>query len=577
MAGMLSAGGIPSRTAVCATVNPIGGGQDDTGNIQNAVVNCPAGQVVVLAAGTFTIAEGNSVLVNRGITLRGFGPGTTTLTRAGGATLGSDVPGDNPSPMVILGPQQYNNSETATALIVDGDEGQYSVQVASTAGFAVGQIVQIDEASGAAWQPDIEGLGQIWAAPDFRVVWQKHNPSQADIDDFSADQYPYQAGTAGCWFSNCDRPTTEYHKITQIADNTITFDSPLTISYRVSHQAQLYYFQTPFTQNAGIEQMTVEHGDNDNIDFDWCAYCWAYNVETTLWLGAGFGVNASFRVELNQFFTHEPVWPVPGGGGYNISLAEGSSEILIWNGISVLGNKVMVSRASGAGSVTAYNYMDMGFISGTDGWQEIGLNNSHMVGSHHMLFEGNYSFNMDSDQTHGNSIYNTYFRNYSTGFRAKFTDYLNNQVVDDINQQNANGPLRTAADHAYGYWDSFIGNVLGVPGQMSGFIYGDADQGAGNWPSQIFMMGWNDLPDQIYDPTTISTAFIDGNYDYLTNSINWASTDLAHALPNSLFLTAAPAFFSGYAWPWVNPTGSPQFDTLPAKARYDAATPFTQP
>jgi hypothetical protein len=30
-------------------------------------------------------------------------------------------------------------------------------------------------------------------------------------------------------------------------------------------------------------------------------------------------------------------------------------------------------------------------------------------------------------------------------------------------------------------------------------------------------------------------------------------------------------------WPWVNPTGSPQLYTLPAKARYDAGTPFTQP
>jgi len=135
--------------------------------------------------------------------------------------------------------------------------------------------------------------------------------------------------------------------------------------------------------------LTVEHGDNDNIDFQWCAYCWAHKVQSKLWLGTGFGVNYSFRVELNEFYVHEPVWPVPGGGGgYNNSLANGSSEILIWNGISVLANKVMVSRCSGAGSVTAYNYVDMGFISGDDTLQEVCLNNSHMVGSHHMLFEG---------------------------------------------------------------------------------------------------------------------------------------------------------------------------------------------
>jgi hypothetical protein len=580
MAGMLSVGGIPNRTTICASLSPSGG--DDSTNINNAITACPSGQVVLLNPGIFSVAEGNFVLINNSITLRGSGPGTTILTRNGGATMGSYTPGSNPSPMIILGPQAYNNAETATALTTDADQGSTSVEITSPSGFSVGQIVLTDEASGAGWQPDVEGLGQIWAAPDYRVVWQKHNPSQPGIDDFSASQYPYQAGTAGCWFSNCDRPTAEFHRISAISGNTITFDSPVTISYRVSHQAQLYYFQTPHVQNAGVEQMTIENGDDDNIDFNWCAYCWAYMVENKSWLGDGFGVNNSFRVELKEFYNHEPVWPVPGGGGYNISLAHGSSEILIWNGISVLANKVMVTRASGAGSVVAYNYMDMGFISGTDAWQEIGLNGSHYVGSHHTLFEGNRSFNMDSDRTHGNSIYHTFFRNYTTGFRAQFTDYLNGVVVNDIAQQSTNGPLRTAAAHAYAYWFNFIGNVLGVPGQMGNFIYGDiSNLGNGYWPSQIFMMGWNDLPNQLYDPTSIGSADIDGNYDYLTNQVNWAPADTAHTLPNSLFLSQAPAFFSagsGYTWPPVDPLGATtQFYTLPAYARYQAGTPFVQP
>jgi hypothetical protein len=579
MAGMLSVGGIPNRTTVCAAVSPLGSGHDDTTNIQNAINSCPTGQVVSLRAGTFTIAEGNYVLINKGITLRGAGPGVTTLTRTGGATLGSYAPGSNPSPVIILGPMRYNNNETATALTADGAQGANSVQVTSTAGFSVGQIVLIDEASGAGWQPDVEGLGQIWAAAGFRVVWQKHNPSQPDIDDFDAGQYPYTPGSLSCAFQNCDRATSEIKTISSISGNTIIFDSPVMISYRVANQAQLHHWATPHTQGAGVENLTAEHGDDGSIRFEWCAYCWARGVENTMWLGEGFAVDSSFRVQLEEFYNHEPVWPVPGGGGYNISLSFGSSEILIENGISVLANKVIVSRGAGAGSVVAYNYMDMGFISGTDGWQEIGLNSSHFVGAHHTLFEGNWGFNIDSDQTHGNSIYHTFFRNYTTGFRSKFTDYLTGQVVDDINQRSANGPLRTASAHAYAYWFSFIGNLLGISGQMSGFIYGDANQGNGQWPSQIYMMGWNDLPNQVYDPTTISTALIDGNYDYLTNSQIWASGDTSHTLPNSLYLSQAPTFFSegsGYTWPWVDP-GNGVAHTLPAKARYDAGTPFTQP
>ena len=48
----------------------------------------------------------------------------------------------------------------------------------------------------------------------------------------------------------------------------------------------------------------------------------------------------------------------------------------------------------------------------TPSWIEVGLNASHMVGPHHVLFEGNYGFNWDSDKTHGNAIYHTIFRNH---------------------------------------------------------------------------------------------------------------------------------------------------------------------
>src|SRR5579871_6913449 len=67
MAGMLSVGGIPARTTTCKTVSPLGGGKDDTTNIQNAINGCPAGQTVALASGTFTIAEGNYVQINSAI------------------------------------------------------------------------------------------------------------------------------------------------------------------------------------------------------------------------------------------------------------------------------------------------------------------------------------------------------------------------------------------------------------------------------------------------------------------------------------------------------------------------------
>ena len=578
MAGLLSVGGIPDRTTVCATVGPLGGNQDDTHDIQAAIDKCPSGQVVLLTAGTFTIAEGNFVLLNKGISLRGAGPAVTTLRRRNGATMGSYKPGRSASPMIIVGPMRWNNTTTATSLTVDAAAGARSVQVDSTAGFSVGQVVLLDEASGAGWQKDAEKPGQVWASPDYRVVWAKHNPSRSS-DDFATTTYPYQSGTAGCWFSNCDRPTSEIKQISAISRSTITFDSPVTISYRVSHQAQLYHWKNQHIRYAGVENMTLEGGDDGNLRFEWAAYCWAQDVETTHWLGEGFAIDSSFRIQLEEFYAHEPVWPVPGGKGYNISVSHGSSEVLIENGISILANKVMVFRSAGAGSVVAYNYVDDGFVGGQRGWQEIGLNASHMVGSHHTLFEGNYAFNMDSDTTHGNSIYHTFFRNYAPGYRSLFMDYISgNSVADDIDDvPGGNAPLRAAGAQVYSYWFSFIGNVLGTPGHTNGWSYNCS---SGRYMPCIWLLGWDNGADGHDDPDVANTAIRDDNFDYLTKTAIETANDKAYKLPASLYLARKPAFFDagkGYTWPWVDPNGSPHLYVLPAKARYDAGTPFRQP
>ena len=73
-AGLQSVGGIPNRTTICATVNPLGGGQDDFTNIQNAINKCPAGEVVQLGAGVFTVHMADlPIQVSTGIVLRGTG------------------------------------------------------------------------------------------------------------------------------------------------------------------------------------------------------------------------------------------------------------------------------------------------------------------------------------------------------------------------------------------------------------------------------------------------------------------------------------------------------------------------
>ena len=75
--GLAAVGGIPARSKICATVSPRGSGLDDTLQIQTAINGCPEAQVVKLTKGNFIISEGNFLLINKGITLRGAGPGRT--------------------------------------------------------------------------------------------------------------------------------------------------------------------------------------------------------------------------------------------------------------------------------------------------------------------------------------------------------------------------------------------------------------------------------------------------------------------------------------------------------------------
>ncbi|MBV9288053.1 MAG: hypothetical protein JO288_09545 [Hyphomicrobiales bacterium] len=559
--------------------------------------------MVSLAAGAFTVGEGHYILLDRGVTLRGGGPGVTTLQRTNGckplSPSSTGACGASPTPMIIVGPERYNNDTTSTNLTSDVAAGSYSVQVAGTAGFSVGQIVLLDELSGAQWMPDVGRTGQVWAAPDYRVTYNMRWPVALGDDPGNCTDTGCRGhNTALAWFSRYDRPTAEHHRISAINGNTISFDSPVTISYRTSHTAQLSHYHMRHTTNAGVENLTLSNADDGQLRFDWAANSWADRVECTAWVGECIAIDSSFRIQLEEFYIHDGAWCEPGGGGYNISLSHGSSEILIENGVSVRCNKVMVSRSAGAGSVTAYNYMDDGYICcnsshsifGADRWQEIGLSNSHMVGGHHMLFEGNWTFNMDSDETHGNAIYSAYFRNWSTGYRSRFTNPFDDATIDDIDglpYPGGNGPLRAAATHIYTYWHSFIGNVLGTPGHTTGWTYHGVDF---TNRAAVFLLGYTDdqrYPHTAHDPkadftfsTPSGTTMATGNYDYLNDAVTWDPNDSNRVLPKSLYLPHAPAFFtggSGYTWPWVNPTGSPRLYTLPAKARYDAGTPFTQP
>jgi hypothetical protein len=340
-------GGIANRTTVFTTVFP-------GGNIQAAIDAAPPGQVVQLAAGTFTV--NNYLLIDKGITLRGtVDPVTnaplTFLQKTNGATAGSYTATDY-QPIIIVGPTRWPQIGTSTNLTSDAVAGTYSITLASTAGLSPGQFVILDEddytSASFIALPNRNGSptsAEILASD--RVVFMDHSPSDPGDDPFPDSL---------TWFSRPGRPLNELKEIASISGNTVTFTSPITITYTASKNAQLTSYVNTFVKYAGIENLSLKGGSDGQVRFEAAAYSWMKNVEDTLWLGEGVAIDNSFRIEVRDSYIHDGAWSYPGGGGYAISLASGSAEALIENNIILDANKMMVGRSAGAGTVVAYNY-----------------------------------------------------------------------------------------------------------------------------------------------------------------------------------------------------------------------------
>lgn len=650
-AGLAVIGGIPARSQCGSTLNPSGLtppiANDDAALLVAKIAACGAGTKIVLGTGTFNYAQSElPIVVNKGITITGSGSTTGTCNMATGTacwgtilqtydgpqpaysnppkcgvTLGGATTCSNGSGMFLVTPQALfdfgwagcnpgttdpQTSGCGTLIAADVAQGATTIQVASTTNFVVGRWFLIDEApvlgtttNPIAGQASIQASAEFLTASDTPVVARIANPD---------------AGL--CTYSFCtNRVTEEIHKITAIgagpcpgAGCTITFDSPTTIGFRQSgsHLARAYWptrqsGSTPldFVDQAGFENFTINRCNGGCINFIFASYGWVKNVEANYWINGAVNVAWSARVWVTGNYLHDCIDCQNNGVEYPAALDSASLEVLLDDNIIIRGGKGMVGRAA-TGAVVAYNYFDMSFYMASsligDYWNDMAANGSHYAGTHHFLFEGNWANNCDGDETHGNAVYHTFFRNQCRGYRSAFTDPSNSKGVDDCagtgwagagSTAQSPGPLRAAGPMAFNYWYAFAFNVLGQSGMQScaggAFTYSAGTSGF-NVNRVMWMSGWSagEWGGNV-DPNLVTASpiflFRNGNFNYVNSTVD-STSGYASSGPNSLFLSSAPAYFStgsGNTWPWVTPGGATKVFTLPSKARYDAGTPFVQP
>jgi hypothetical protein len=616
----------------------------------------------------FNVAQASEFIhVNNGITLRGCGsyssgkfwpsvinsysgpiPNWTispttgaancgvTSTTAASCSIGNPVilisPNSNSGDFGWSGHSQGSATSSVgsgTTLASDVAQGAMTIQVASTANFVVGGWFLIAENPALVTTTNpITGFSNasIQASPDFL------SSSASPATDRVASPDPSSAGTAGAFSLWPNIVNNELHLVTAIGAGpcpgtncTLTFDDPLTIAFRQSggHNTQVFWptnccssTPTQFLTNAGIENLEITRGFT-SVEVEFCAQCWVRNIEAAGFIAGAVTFRMSSRSELTGSYLHLSFDGENNGTEYPLSMDYGSIEILADNNIMQLGGKCMVGRAS-ASNVVAYNYcgpttyeqQSIGSF-----FQDQSINGSHYAGTHHFLFEGNMGNNCDSDETHGNAVYHTFFRNDCTGLRPPFTEPSNTSLTTNdatgisfcgggscgAGVQTAPGPLYAAGPMAFDYWFAFVGNVLGTSSQTTsgnGWTYqcnigGSANTHSGNkclWMTGRTGSEWNGAGDPNLNLVAGSGAFVfrNGNFDYVNAAVVDNASGFSQAFPNSFYASSKPAFFSSgtctYPWPWVTPAAGAPIQTnscggsaLPAKARFDAGTWFGQP
>jgi hypothetical protein len=510
-------GGIPARSTICADVtaapyNAAGDGSaDDTAAIQQAIDDCPEGEVVYLPAGRYRLTD-ELRIQGKGIVLRGAGPGQTWLQNE--ASSGSVVrifhSGGSGDPLAITA----GATQGSTAITVAGDAASLS-------------------------------------AGDYAVVYQDNDP-EVPVD-------PSGCGGTCTW---CGLDDDENHAMTQIvpiarrSGSDLILGRPLYFTFRQALQPELVAL--PMMQRAGVEDLSLEmtrEGSNrrDGIAIDQCAHCWVSNVETHKIRNNHVNLSNSYGAEVRRGYFHQGWSDYGGGYAYGVMLYFVNSDHLIEDNAFAVLRHAMVLEGGGSGNVFGYNYSTASQGNVGDGWLFPDMI-THGAHPYMNLFEGNIGVKLNFDNYWGSSSHNTAFRNWIER-RSSPPD------------ESVSYSLRAVVLDAHSRHHNIVGNVLCHEG-CTGAVQPTPAENA-----EIWHLGYTCPSDgEASDAEVEQTLLRHGNYDFLSDSVQWDPTIAARDLPASLYHASKPAFFGAAdPWPCIGPDLSPRFCELPARRRFDGS------
>ena len=568
-------GGIPEADRFFAVLSPSGG--NDTPWINAAIRGAGAVatadniQIVYLTEGVYNVS-GTITLDQSYVVLRGAGLDKTVIQGNNtGGTVG-----------IAIGPQQKRSYSSTPAIAMTGDArvGDKSLTVEDASSFKAGDILMLDRLA----DDNGDNFGGAGG-----TEWLKNG--QYYIRERNGGAYG-PASPEGF------RPVSQFIEVESISGNTLHLKNVINIDFLSVQKPQIWNTYATEHQYIGLEDMKLEFvasdkfGNGDNWEFNEAvvkfqlntSFCWVKNVESDGSTMRGtFGFKGKhmemhgYRNTITGCYVHDSADNRPGGNGYGIQI-HGTGG-LIENNIADRLCKPILGYATGGGNVIAYNYVPNTETGAWNGktpelipWLETAIDSSHSGYSHSDLYEGNYAANISTDSTSGNNGWMVFFRNHAWG-----------RNLDQTLPQAPGNNLRAMEVQGWNNEHTSIGNVWLTP-ESGEYPY---ERAVWSTPEDrnsdklvvysIGNMAWNRSDgggggfNNWDDGWAFSKLYVHYDYNYVTNEIIKDASNTI-SLPDSLYLSGAPAFFDGFVWPSVNPDGATDGDRLgdlPAKARYE--------
>jgi len=524
-------GGIPSGSwTQCVTTACTALATNVTAaNINTAIVSAPANTYILLPAGTFTMNTGLIWNHVSNIALRGAGSNSTILSFTGNngcQGLFSVICFQSSDTNYWGGPSNVANwTANYTA-------GATSITLNSVTNLKVGFPITLDQTD------DL-------STADTGAIFVCYTPQGVCSTNGDSGGAP-RAGRS-------QQQIVEVTGISGTGPYTVGISPAIVMPNWVSTKTPQAWWATGPVFYDGVENLSIEvnsSGATTGVGMFNCVNCWESGVASIgAWGRSHTQIyqSAHCTVQNSYFYLTNASASV----NYGVETLP-ASDSLIQNNIFQGVQAPYPSTGTCTGCVYAYNF-DVNNLFSPNTWQnQSGF--PHAVGDEHILYEGNIGVGIYSDDFHGSHQFQTIFRNYYNGYQKNNGSFTNNSTI----------PLLI---DAYSRFYNIIGNVLGNAAAQNAYEDTVTDQHSGSVP--IYRVGYGDgIPN---DSSTVTTLMRWGNYDVVTGTSRFVSSEVpsglsgsqaafanpvpgSQTLPASFYLSSQPSWWPlSKVWPSIGP------------------------